>query len=484
MSRLPSAYRAMTRLFMCGAMIMPAILSTNSRGCGQSDPDSAILRNHHIEPTLAGVTTYFESLRSLETRRSWQDALVADLIAELDHDDWAVRDASTGTLATMPIRARPKLTDALNADDLEIVWRARRVLDRIRGMRDEAAHDQGRIIQTVCRVIKRQSIRGTAPVLVDAMKHIRQKYVLGSVRRALAATAGPDDADLLRRSMGSDYMEIKVAAILALGSALGAEGREHLRPLLGDRNPLVRAAAAHALAGLGDRAVLPVLVELLSVDRVRVRSESIRVLRALTGLHFGYAAYDELADQQAAIGKWRQWVETEAAAPLTLPLEPEAAVFEAFLGTVEVYSHGGNRHPNTHFIVNGRRWGGEDDFSDSRGITVMAIHRDRTLLLKTYDTYRSTEEADAFADAIASLPTGCFVMLGVNDEATVNFNANGQRAIESIGAAVNLRGEPSEGSPYPHFRTAYLCIGYKGLAPGYAVEKLAFGRGPVRHLPR
>lgn len=475
------ALRALVCALTCLMWVAPEILPAHADEQVPADPDATLLRNHHIEPTLAGVTAYFESLASLETRRAWQNDLVAALIDELDHDDWTIRDAATETLETMPVRSRPILTEALNVDDLEIVWRARRVLDRIKGVSDETAHDQGRTIEAVCRVIEHQPIRGAAPLLLKTMKNIRQKYVLGSLRRALAMTAGPDDGDLLRKALESDPVETKVAAILALGGALGAEAMAILRPQLADHDPLVKTAAAHALAELGDRTLLPVLVDLLSVDSVRVRSESIRVLRALTDQYFGYAAYDELSDQRTAIGKWRQWTETEnCTAHLTFPLKLEMDEFEAFLGTVSAYSRGSSVRGNTQFTVNGRPWGGADDFKSSRGITVLAIHRCRRLLLRSYDTYGRAEAADAFADALAALPTGCFVLLGVMDEASMRFNANGQRAIESIGGAINLKGQ-SRGS---HYRAAYFCIGYKGLAPGYAVEKLAPGSGPVRFLPR
>ena len=476
------ALRALVCALTCLMWIAPEILPAIADEKVPPGADAAILRNHYIEPTRAGVATYFESLSSLETRRAWQTDLVAALIDDLDHEDWTVRDAATETLATMPVRSRPILTETLNADDLEIVWRARRVLDRIKSETYETALDQGRIIEAVCRVIEHQPIRGVAPVLLKTMKDIRQKYVLGNVRRALAATAGPDDADLLRKALESDPLETKVAAILALGGALGAEAKALLRPHLADADPRVKAAAAHALAELGDRTALPVLVDLLSVDSVRVRSESIRVLRALTGQYFEYAAYDELSDQETAIGKWRQWTETEGStADLNFPFKLEIDEFEAFLGTVSAYSCGGAVRGRAHFAVNGRPWGGgADDFGSARGITVLAIHRGRGLLLRSYDTYGRGDAADAFADALADLPTGCFVLLGVMDEGTMRFNANGQRAIESIGGAINLQG-PSRGS---HYRAAYLCIGYKGLAHGYAVEKLAPGSGPVRFLPR
>ena len=185
------------------------------------------------------------------------------------------------------------------------------------------------LIAAVCHEIEVKPIRGAAPFLLQAMKHIRQKVVLGSVRRALAVTARPEDVDLLRRAIADHDVEIKVAAIVALGRA--SKDAAPIRPLIDSRNLLVRAAAAHALALQGDRAVLPVLVDLLSVDQARIRSESVRILRALTGERFGYTPYDELKKQQEAARRWRQWVEENgAAAGLTYPFRLETDDFVAF----------------------------------------------------------------------------------------------------------------------------------------------------------
>ena len=56
-----------------------------------SPPDRCreILAEHHIDATIGGVTAYLESLQSIESRRAWQDQLVAKLIAQFSkYDFW------------------------------------------------------------------------------------------------------------------------------------------------------------------------------------------------------------------------------------------------------------------------------------------------------------------------------------------------------------------------------------------------------------
>ena len=440
-----------------------------------SPPDRCreILAEHHIDATIGGVTAYLESLQSIESRRAWQDQLVAKLIAQLNDDDWSARHAAMQTLTTMPVRARPALTRALGHDDLEIVWRARQALQKIDGMTDETALDQAMLIAAVCRAIEAEPIRGAASVLLDATRHIRQKFVLGYVRAALAATARAQDADLLRQAIAGEDADVRAAAIVALGRVEADAGE--LRAMLGGDDPMAKAAAAHALGQQGDREGLGVLVELLEADRLSIRSEAVRVLRAMTGQRFGYTAYDELAKQQSAVAQWRQWVQTSGAeAELIHPFKLDRDQFEAFYRRLTVRSRGGGRYGRTNFGLDGKPWDGRGgQFHDSRGLTMMAVHQGKTLVLRTFDTYRSPLITDDFAKAIAALPVGCFVVLGVNDEATANFNATGQRALESIGGKINLKGNTSKGGGRSHWRASYLCVGYKGLPSGYALDKLA-----------
>jgi hypothetical protein len=168
-------------------------------------------------------------------------------------------------------------------------------------------------------------------------------------------------------------------------------------------------------------------------------------------------------------------------AELTHPFKLERDRFEAFYRRLTVMSRGGNASGAARFTLDGKPWDGRhDEFYDSRGVTVMAVHQGKTLMLRTFDTYRSPIITGEFAKSIAALPTGCFVAIGVNDEATSNFNANGQRALESIGGKISLKGNTSQGRGRSHWRASYLCIGYKGLPSGYALDKLAVRASPVR----
>ncbi len=100
-----------------------------------------------------------------------------------------------------------------------------------------------------------------------------------------------------------------------------------------------------------------------------------------------------------------------------------------------------------------------------RGITLLALEGDKVHEPVSFDTHGDQNAANRFADAVASLPRGCMVVLVVQDEATRHFNQRGQQAILSIGGKVGLLGQPR--------RRSYYCIGRKGLEAGQAIEKVA-----------
>lgn len=98
----------------------------------------------------------------------------------------------------------------------------------------------------------------------------------------------------------------------------------------------------------------------------------------------------------------------------------------------------------------------------SRGISMACFHKGKVVLKDRFDTWIAVQETERFYDTIKELPTGCFVVLAVSDDATRNFTSKGQKAINQIGGKDGLYKQP--------YRTSYICIGQKGLARGKAIE--------------
>lgn len=82
---------------------------------------------------------------------------------------------------------------------------------------------------------------------------------------------------------------------------------------LQSENPSERMAGCIVVARQNDRGALPLVVELLDDPSPDVRFCAIHCLEQLTGQTFGYCYYQEDADRQEAVRKWRQWLATQAA---------------------------------------------------------------------------------------------------------------------------------------------------------------------------
>ncbi len=116
--------------------------------------------------------------------------------------------------------------------------------------------------------------------------------------------------------------EVRIAAILGLGKALGKNSVTDLHPLLDDSQDRIKLAAARAVADFGDRKCLSPLLRLLSSEEINVRSSAAGALRGLSGKHFGFAAYDTPKKHSAAATKWKTWIANEGqTAKLSFPLK-------------------------------------------------------------------------------------------------------------------------------------------------------------------
>lgn len=100
-----------------------------------------------------------------------------------------------------------------------------------------------------------------------------------------------------------------------------------------------------------------------------------------------------------------------------------------------------------------------------RGFNLVAIVKDKVIKSETFDTFLSKEEAGKLAAAINELPKDAVVIVALCDAGIKYFTPEAQRAMESIGAATDIKNLKE--------RTSYYCIGQKGMNKGEAVEKHA-----------
>ncbi|MCE9547324.1 MAG: hypothetical protein K8T25_17770 [Planctomycetia bacterium] len=325
--------RSATMLVMLGAAPLLALLTfiaaaTPARAAEETEnPDVVLLRRHGVSADGRGIAVYLGNL--IPDAKSQER--IAQLIAQLDSEDFAVREAATRDLSGIGA-ARQALVAATRDPSPEVSYRARRILAN-------TDSEQEGLLLAALRTIQKQKLTGMAPQLIRLMPMFPKEYLQRSLIESLAVSAGPEDVPLLQTSIQSNRAEIRTGAIVALERVSGEGAIESLRPLLRADDDATRLAACEALVNRLSRECLPVLLALLESDQPQVRVLSDRILRGLTGQKFGYLGGNLDASARAAIvSKWQQWAEGPGR---TAALHVPVSLTPARLGRTLICLNGG-----------------------------------------------------------------------------------------------------------------------------------------------
>lgn len=275
------------------------------------DGSRRTLADFGVEPTVEGIRGYLDSLEPSpeETRR------IEELVAQLGDDDFFRREEAMAELLRMPSVSIERLERAAEGSDPEVRWRARRLIEHGRGT-------SARVLFAAYRVIAQSSLKGLGPQVLSSMVHCEDEYHQRAAAQALATTALPADAPLLRQALTEATAPRRVAAIMALAALAGDEARRDLQPLLEGGDDIVRYHAAVTLMNLGDRAALVTLGKLLESEDLQVRARSAQSLRAVTGEQFPFISYETVEKRLTAARVWQEWIAAHAAsADLKLPID-------------------------------------------------------------------------------------------------------------------------------------------------------------------
>ena len=96
-------------------------------------------------------------------------------------------------------------------------------------------------------------------------------------------------------------------------------------------------------------------------------------------------------------------------------------------------------------------------------LVVIDPHTGQILATRTFDTYRSPDEANAMADFINGFDDGTYVLIGIKDEGSRNMTEAAYQALESIGSKLCRQ---------VGFRDSWAIIGIKGAPLGSVKEQL------------
>jgi hypothetical protein len=265
----------------------------------ESRSAAATLRRYRIEPSTAGV---------LQVLRQWQPnaegrGRIARLVRELGSASYETREAASQQLAALGTLAEAALREATQSDDMEVAFRARRLLaDGRQGQAEE-------LLAAALEWLRQSPSPQATPLLLDLLPVVPDAFHQPACE-ALWAAVGPDDALRLRQAVGDGRTVVRCAAIPALELAAGAAAVSDLEPLLRDGEETVRLAAVRALLDRLPQPSLAALLGLLDARDPGVREQAAWLLQQVSGIP---SVAGPPVDFAATTQRWKDWAGSGAA---------------------------------------------------------------------------------------------------------------------------------------------------------------------------
>jgi hypothetical protein len=232
---------------------------------------------------------------------------VTEAIRRLGDMAYAVREKAVVELVARGRMILPLLREALKSDDLEVVRRAQRCIQRIE---EEPAH---RLPAAALRLLALRKPAGAVETLL-AYLLFAEEETLADVHSAMAQLAlrdgKPDPA--LVRALASALPPVRAAAAEALAQAGGAEAQPAVRKLLDDANVTVRMRVALALAPRDAQAV-PILIGLIADLQSEQAWQVHDFLTPLAGDQAPPAPEDNAEARKKSSAAWTAWWKANAA---------------------------------------------------------------------------------------------------------------------------------------------------------------------------
>jgi HEAT repeat protein len=224
---------------------------------------------------------------------------IKDAIRRLGHKTYVMREKAVIELVAAGRRILPMLRDALKDNELEIVRRAQRCIQRIE---QEPAN---RLPAAALRLLALRKPAGAAETLLAYLPFAEEDYVddLKSALAALAVRDGKPEPALVQ-ALTATHAGVRGAAAEALAAA--PEVRPALRKLLADADLTVRLRTAIGLAPRDAQAV-PVLIDLIAKLPDDQAGQVHDFLVPLAGDQAPKAPQDNAEARKESSAAWAAW---------------------------------------------------------------------------------------------------------------------------------------------------------------------------------
>ena len=256
----------------------------------------------------------------IATVLSLEAPTVEDLLQYLADDDPGVRRTAIAALTEhIPSGYEDALLNALGDSDSSVrrtaadgVRELVEVLDNPVAIRDHVDAPDPLVRSTALYVASARRV-GDSAAYVASLRDPDHRVRIEAVR----ALVSVDDAVSIGTAAHDDNREVRIA--VANGLAKLSAGGQTVRALVGDGDPLVRAAALTALGALGvDEQILDAVEEALRAPAWQIRQGAVRALAGASSAHAVPPLARALSDahldvRKSAVLSLSQWVSTEPA---------------------------------------------------------------------------------------------------------------------------------------------------------------------------
>ena len=241
----------------------------------QPDPNSpaATLKRYQIEPSTAGV---LEVLRQRQPSAEGRER-IAQLVGDLGNESYEIREAASQHLAALGTMAEPALREATQSDDMEVVFRARRLLANCgRGQAED-------VLAAALEWLRQSPTPQATPLLLDLLPVVPDAFHQ-TVCETLWACVGPGDARRLRQAIDDQRRGRSSGGDSRPGTGRRGRGRERPGPLLRDKEEATRLVAAQALLDRSPQPSIAALLELLDARDAAIREQAAWLLQQVSGI--------------------------------------------------------------------------------------------------------------------------------------------------------------------------------------------------------
>lgn len=185
------------------------------------------------------------------------------------------------------------------------------------------AMEDPRTRQSSALLLGKLKSRSAIAPLVKAL-HDERTTVQYAAAWALGEIGDPSAIQPIERMLVTRDLAGRLAFGTALAKLGAQSGRDELVRLMVEAATTTQVEVAEAMAAAPDETYVPILIEKLDPNNLRLTTALAEALRAVTGQDFGYRPQATRAVRDRALDQWRRWFEEtqKVKTPATKPANP------------------------------------------------------------------------------------------------------------------------------------------------------------------